>query len=274
MHMPRTKRPRDLGAKMSDESTSTSKPRLTLYQQILHALENRLAPYLREGFFFVNIGANDGVASDPLPTLIRKYRARGLFVEPVPYVFERLRRNYSDMPDLIFENAAVSAVPRSFWYVEQGSGSMDYVMSQIGSLDREHLVGTIKNLRLMGDAPDRVPPMPEGHLPPRPHEGPQVTEDVEDFIRELPIATYTFNELMEKHGIEQIDFLNTDTEGFDLELVNSIDFDRYRPTIMCLETIEFPDGECDRVEAKLFAMGYRFVQRFGPHSRVYARERD
>jgi len=41
-----------------------------------------------EQFYFVQIGANDGVIADSLNPLIRKYRLRGCLVEPMRDVFE------------------------------------------------------------------------------------------------------------------------------------------------------------------------------------------
>src|ERR1700692_184685 len=56
-------------------------------------------------FFFVNIGANDGVAGDPLVDLIRHNGwCKGIFVEPVSFLFERLRKNYGSSDRFIFEN--------------------------------------------------------------------------------------------------------------------------------------------------------------------------
>ena len=59
--------------------------------------------------FFIQIGSNDGKTGDPLYPLVNKYsKYRGLFVEPVPYLFERLVDNYSFRKNLLFENAAIN----------------------------------------------------------------------------------------------------------------------------------------------------------------------
>src|SRR5271157_3744519 len=59
-------------------------------------------------FFFVQIGANDGVCCDPIREYVIKSHWRGLLVEPVPFLFRRLVENYRDEPQLIFENVAVA----------------------------------------------------------------------------------------------------------------------------------------------------------------------
>ena len=57
----------------------------------------------------VQIGANDGIVDDPLREFLLRGLWRGVLVEPVPYLFERLRRNYSSRPDLAFANVAIAS---------------------------------------------------------------------------------------------------------------------------------------------------------------------
>jgi hypothetical protein len=60
-------------------------------------------------FFFVQIGAYDGLKSDPILAFVRDRRWRGILVEPQPDVFEKLKRNYANIPNVIFENLAIAA---------------------------------------------------------------------------------------------------------------------------------------------------------------------
>ena len=62
-----------------------------------------------EMFRFIQIGANDGVMSDNLAPLIRKYSITGCLVEPMPDVFLELVSNYSDQPQLLFKNYLISS---------------------------------------------------------------------------------------------------------------------------------------------------------------------
>jgi hypothetical protein len=57
---------------------------------------------------FVEIGANDGEQHDHLRPMILARRWRGIMVEPVPYVFERLRTNYGGLDRVVLENVAVA----------------------------------------------------------------------------------------------------------------------------------------------------------------------
>lgn len=59
--------------------------------------------------FFVEIGANDGEQHDHLRPLILGEEWRGIMVEPVPYVFERLRQNYDRVLERVtLENSAIT----------------------------------------------------------------------------------------------------------------------------------------------------------------------
>ena len=43
-------------------------------------------------------------------------------------------------------------------------------------------------------------------------------------------------------------FISIDVEGLDLEIVKSLDFERFRPEVFCIETISF---SIDNTEKKL-----------------------
>ena len=57
----------------------------------------------------VQIGSNDGKTGDPLYPLLNSHPEwKALFVEPVPYLFKRLKNSYPDTTRFTFENAAIS----------------------------------------------------------------------------------------------------------------------------------------------------------------------
>ena len=63
----------------------------------------------RDGdFYFVQIGANNGISADPIRPYVLKYHWRGVLVEPHPAAFARLVENYRAEPQLVFENAAIA----------------------------------------------------------------------------------------------------------------------------------------------------------------------
>lgn len=55
-------------------------------------------------------------------------------------------------------------------------------------------------------------------------------------IREIDVELVPANNLLAKHLPDGFEFLSLDTEGCDLEILRSIDFDRHRPKLICVET--------------------------------------
>lgn len=56
--------------------------------------------------------------------------------------------------------------------------------------------------------------------------------------KRLRIPVITINDALEKAG-RVPDFVSIDVEGFDEALVSSIDFNRFRPTAFCVETLTY-----------------------------------
>ena len=67
-----------------------------------------VAERMHAHFFFVQVGANDGVLDDPLRGLILKHDLTGVLVEPMPGTFQALVDAYPNRRRLSFENAAIS----------------------------------------------------------------------------------------------------------------------------------------------------------------------
>ena len=59
----------------------------------------------------------------------------GVMVEPVPYVFDRLKRNYAHRSDLILVNAAITSYDgtSSFYCIEETSDALPAWYDQVGS---------------------------------------------------------------------------------------------------------------------------------------------
>ena len=57
----------------------------------------------------------------------------------------------------------------------------------------------------------------------------------EGIVKYLSITPITFNKLMEKYDIEYIDFLSIDVEGAELNVLTSIDFNKYKFGLITIE---------------------------------------
>ncbi len=174
-------------------------------------------------FFFVQIGAFDGRQQDPLFELVRERNWRGVLVEPQAEAFEVLKRNYQSQEGLQFFNVAIG--PRD--------GEMTFFTRQDG-------LASIAS--------------PYRHLLVKPG----LFRQEEVVQRQVPC--WTLATLLERaNAPDQIDLLQIDTEGFDYEIVRSIDFGRIAPAIIRYEhqILSEPDrNSCLRLLAE---NGYRFL---------------
>lgn len=174
-------------------------------------LEAVLLAYLagERDFFFVQIGAHAGDDGDPIFDHIRRHRLRGVLVEPQAGPFAQLMQTYADQPQLRFERAAIAPsdgtatfykVDPAFW---KKHGFFAGIDSQISSLNREQIR---YHVELFG--------------------GSKLAEDESAYLRTEQVPALTLASLCTKHGVDQIDLLQIDTEGFDYEVLKMIDFAR------------------------------------------------
>lgn len=208
----------------------------------------------REDFFFVNVGANDGVSNDIVYPFIRDYGWRGIVVEPLGLMFEELQRNYQGFSGIIFEHAAIAAKPRPFYYVPPESGYEHTWTHQVGTLNPEYLLKTIDLLRTY----QFNGPVPAG---------------LEQAVRPVEVPCLTFEGLMRKHGVQRVDFLNIDAESADYEIFCSIDFSRYRPHVMCVETSEMTSEQRADFDRRIAELDYAFVEPFDAWAGIYAKRK-
>ncbi|HOJ53107.1 MAG TPA: FkbM family methyltransferase [Phycisphaerae bacterium] len=187
----------------------------------------------RQGVKFVQIGSNDGMVGDPLYELIMENKSwSGVFVEPVRYLFERLRRNYADADRFIFENVAIGATRGSqdFYYVGREAEAhfkddLPPWYDQLGSFRREHII------KALGSR-------------------------MEPFIVTEKINTVPLNDVLAKNGIDRIDLLHIDTEGYDYQVLAQLDFSKYQPLVILFEHKHLSPDEKAKARALLAEHGY------------------
>ncbi|MGQ0654900.1 MAG: FkbM family methyltransferase [Betaproteobacteria bacterium] len=71
---------------------------------------------------------------------------------------------------------------------------------------------------------------------------------VEGVIR-MPLLN--INEVMQKHFGRAPHLLSLDTEGFELPILRSLDFERFRPEVVCLDVLEFGTGRVRNAAVEL-----------------------
>ncbi len=204
----------------------TGKPKFLQRQpnlEILNLLQFVLADYGKtDDFFFVQIGAFDGVTADPIYEFVRSQNWHGVLVEPQVEAFERLHENYAGQDGLQFFNVAICAHDGKIELFTRPDG-----MVQAASLER--------------------------HLMKKPgRRGRQVVARC--------VVAWTFATLLEKAAApSQIDLLQIDAEGMDYQIIRSIDFQRIKPAIIRYEHMVLHERDRDACLELLAGQGYRFL---------------
>jgi FkbM family methyltransferase len=208
-------------------------------------LERRLAgPRLLRAFAdanphasFVEIGANDGEQHDHLRPFILERGWTGVMVEPVPYVFERLRRNYQGVEGVALENAAVG---------ERDGEAPFYHLVDASAEERARLpdwydgIGSFSRDAVLRHA-DQIP-------------------DVASRIVCAQVPTLTFGSLCRKHGLERVDLLVIDTEGHDWEIIRGIDFADWQPQMLVYEHYHLRPDDRAACATHLRERGYETME--------------
>ncbi|MBI4783848.1 MAG: FkbM family methyltransferase [Oscillatoriophycideae cyanobacterium NC_groundwater_1537_Pr4_S-0.65um_50_18] len=219
-----------------------SKIRPSVELPYIDVLDLVLQNYMQQNqdLFFVQIGANDGKTADPVTELIHKHRLRGLLVEPQPSMFKRLVENYRDHPQLDFENSLIAAQngTANFYAIrDDGQYQLPMWCYQIASLDRDKMLDL-----LSGQKQDL-------HLP----------GDIESLVETIPLPALTFQTLLEKHHVNQVDLLVIDTIGYDFEIIKMIPFDVMKPAIINFEHSLLSLDDQKECFAFLAQLGYSLI---------------
>lgn len=187
--------------------------------------------------FFVEVGSNDGERFDHLRDLIRGREWRGIMVEPVPYVFARLRDNYGGIDRVALENAAIAdrdgTLPL-YHLREADPGERERLpgwYDAIGSFSREAVLGHAREI-----------------------------PDIAERLVRTEVPSLTFESLCRKHGVEQIDLLVTDTEGYDFELLRNIDLETRHPRLVVYEHFHFSPDDRRACREYLRDAGYETME--------------
>ena len=148
---------------------------------------------------FVQIGSNDGKTYDSFYNewYPEQENWLGLFVEPEPGAFKKLIEAFADIDGMKFENSAICNERgiRKFYVCSRDTNDYDKI-SVLSSFDKNHIIK--HNID-------------------------------EKFIHEIQTNCITFNDLVQKHEIDHRDSLIIDTEGCDLLILESIDFNKILP---------------------------------------------
>jgi len=164
---------------------------------------------------FLNIGANDGLSNDPLTEFIFTKHWKGLLIEPVTPVFNRLKAIYGKNPNVQCINAAISDMnsEREFYYIESAP-ELHPGVDQIGSFSKEHVMshkdffpGCLKHFKTVN------------------------------------IKCKKLQSVLDESDIGNVDLYLIDTEGYDYHIIKQIDFKKTAPSLIIFEHLHLSKKE-------------------------------
>jgi FkbM family methyltransferase len=186
---------------------------------------------------FIEIGANDGTHNDHLREMILRHQWHGILVEPVPYVFERLRQNYGHIDRLILENVAIA---------DHDGNLPFYYPAPLEDADRGRMppwydeIGSFSEPQVLAHA-DAIP-------------------DIEDRLVSTEVRCLTLESLFAKHAVRDLDLIVIDAEGYDPIILRQIDFERRRPRMVVYEHYHLGDSEREACLGLVRDHGYETLE--------------
>jgi len=200
----------------------------------LHAKIKRQFPF-RRGMFF-EAGGNDGLTQSNTAYLERYLGWRGFLVEPLP---DQCRKCADNRPGATVINAALTSDDRA--------GS---------TLELRY-----SNLMSIVDDPVRCLVPADEHLA----LGRQfLGSDCELAGRRVAAKTTTVSRILERAGDPEIDFFSLDVEGYELEVLKGVDFERHRPKTFLVEVRDH-----GILDAFFAARDYRRLAQWSHHDVLY-----
>lgn len=191
-----------------------------------------------ENLSFIQVGANDGKFGDPLRKYILKYNWNGVFIEPQPDIYEELLLNYKQVEkELYFENLAISSNSESISlfrpFIKEAS---NYSKSAIKKSSIASTDPTI-TARQMGISKSE--------------------------LEEIKVATITLNKIVKKYQLSKLDILQIDTEGYDWEVLKTLNLKETLPYIIQFEHGHMNPHIIEKISCHL--RDYQYLLYFGGH---------
>ena len=171
--------------------------------------------------FVINVGAMDGILFDEMYGYTNKYNFSGLYVEPIPYLFEKLQKNITSG---LFENSAISDY----------DGTINMVTIDQDVIDQ----GLVHNCFYGMSAV----------YPPKNGLGSEFDRPtVEKYGKIVSVNCITWNTLLKKHNINKIDVIKIDAEGHDYQIFKQINILEHGLKVIRLEWINLNNEEKEKI---------------------------
>lgn len=196
-------------------------------EDVLRALSQRHTP-----FSFVQVGSSDGTLNDPLQEYVKRRAAVGLFIEPLPASFAKLRSQYEGYTALRYINAAISSSRgvQRMYIIAPRAGDPQWAY-QVASFDKDVLLKHV----------DSIP-------------------DIANRIESVHVDCRRLDEIMSTEDVRCPHLLHIDTEGYDYQVLKTFPFAHCRPAAVIFEHKHLSKVDLKRARLLLTRKGYRVTE--------------
>lgn len=210
-------------------------------------LQNKL-----EDIFFVQMGAMDGITDDFVFPLIKKYKWRGLLVEPREDKFQILKNNYKTLNNIKFANVAIDKEikKRKIYFIKNEdiikynlpdwvNGISSFYKNQLSLVSHvPHLYEKAKNDKLLHKKLEET--------------NANLTRNITSSL----VDCWTLKKLFNNFKVKHVDILIIDTEGADFMIFEQFDFSIFSPYVVWIEIKHMSKVNQDKIMHKLKNLSY------------------
>jgi FkbM family methyltransferase len=170
---------------------------------------------------FVQIGAMDGIAFDPIRKAVVRHGWQGILVEPLPDMMTRLQENYAGHAGLTFAPVAIAETTgtQTMQRVRAGDDDMPAWAQGLASLTPER--NALSGRKISAEQ----------------HQA------IRERIESVEVECLSFPDFAQRYAIEGFDVLQIDAEGYDYRILKQVDLARHAPKCVHMEIACLPADE-------------------------------
>lgn len=182
---------------------------------------------------FIDIGAHDGVTFSNSIFFEKERNWKGICVEPIPEIFQKL----NEARTCVKINGCIS----------EKTGMEKFLRVRGEFVDTEMLSGLVEN------------------YDPRHLE--RIDREIKQYggsKEEIDVKCYNINDLLKENKFNQVDFFTIDTEGNEMSILKTINFELFDVDILLVEN----NYQTEDMNNFMKSNGYKRIKKIG-HDEVY-----